>query len=531
MIINFLFVDVLFEVIDVIVDVIVFIDDLDDVVVCDVRVNLLVKFDWFGRENINFDGVIDGVEFGLLFIDVGVGDMIFFVIVFEEVIGDISLFDDIVIGFDIGVDFFFEVVVMEDKILVFDIVVNIDWRVVFWEVMIFLFIIVVMEDLIFILIEVCEGVVVDGNKLDVFIIEIVLLRFGVFEGKIVDELVIVFVWLISFVEFVNGENGWVKFIIELLFCEVDRRVELLVGEVIIVVFMVGIVVDIIVVFIDWVLEFIKIGVLDTVIDFNVVELFVMRSLFLVEDFEVVFVKFVSDILWVEKVLVVIFDILVNMLLVKGFVVNVLFIVMVIEFDEIIREFVFWEDNDFVIDELCNFVEELLIVNVWDNWFWLKIDCFIIVDDECVNNNVFIVLIIFDRFIVEDIIEVRYGMDVDVLFRCNEGEILDVCICWIFEFFRLRDEEDIVEVFIEYFKLIVFKIIFLLDCLVLICWELFKGIVVFWLLNVFVFETDKVEVFVFVMLFSDDKFGVELFVRWVSIVVLIVVKLKIKKMLV
>lgn len=54
------------------------------------------------------------------------------------------------------------------------------------------------------------------------------------------------------------------------------------------------------------------------------------------------------------------------------------------------------------------------------------------------------------------------MDADVLPRCNEGEISDVCTRWTLELFRLRDEEDTAEVFIEYFKLTVLKTTFLLD---------------------------------------------------------------------
>ena len=48
------------------------------------------------------------------------------------------------------------------------------------------------------------------------------------------------------------------------------------------------------------------------------------------------------------------------------------------------------------------------------------------------------------------------MDADVLPSCNEGDISDVCSGWTLELFRLRDEENTAEVFIEYFKLTVLK---------------------------------------------------------------------------
>ena len=86
----------------------------------------------------------------------------------------------------------------------------------------------------------------------------------------------------------------------------------------------------------WALEFkvIKTGVSCTVADKSLA----LNVSLLATDFEVVLAKIVSDIPPVEKLSVAVFEALVNMLLAKELVANVLFVVMTIELDKTKREF-------------------------------------------------------------------------------------------------------------------------------------------------------------------------------------------------
>ena len=464
-------VDVLFGVTDAAADVTVSTDDLDGLTVSDVRVNPPVKLDWLGRENAKLDDATDGAELGVLPMAVGVGDMIPCVIEFVEVIGNTSWLDDAATALDTGVDSFPETVAMEDKTPALDTMADIDGLVVFWETMTLdpSPTAVVTEDstptpteLKLDADEVCEGTVAVGNKPGVFTEETVSWRLGNPEGETADDSETALVWLMSSVELENDENWRVKFTTELLLCEADRSVESIVCVADIAVFMVRTVVGITVAFSVWALEFkvIKTEVSCTVVDFNATELLALNIWLLATDFEVVLAKIVTDIPWVEKLSVAVFEALGNLLLVKELVANVLFVAMAIELDETKREFPSWGVDDSTTDGLRISVEEPLTVNVWDSWLWLEID-FPVVDDESVNNNVLVELTRFDWFAAEETTEVRYDVDADVVPCCNEGDISDLCSCWdeeanvlasvtikALELFRLKDEEDTDEMFIE-----------------------------------------------------------------------------------
>lgn len=317
-------------------------------------------FDWFVLfcENVKFEEVLRVIE-GIFFEvnEVNEFDNLLVVIIFIEFWRKVIVEVLCRIIIEDWFVVFFEVIEFDVNLFVLDSKIDDEWfLIVLGKVEFdFLFWIVDNDRLFFRIIEFgSRGIVCIVKFLDDISIEVWLIFF---EGDIVNVLEIDWLRVCNF-EFDIVVVCWVDFIIIFWVWMV----------VVIVVFEVGKVV-VSVVFIVWILD---------LIDFVIVVLCFMV---------VVDCCVVLNIMFLFKVV--------------GDIVVVRFEIVV----------------DFLIDWLGSFVEELLVIMVWDNWFLLGI-IFVIGDDICGNNDVLVEEILFDRFVIEEVVMVLYDLfdSVDVCCR-------------------------------------------------------------------------------------------------------------------